>query len=221
MADVLTGENANVENPYSSGDYSSTYTAADGAAIRKDAKTFRNVVAGIDTSVKDFFSRWRNGRKSHLGEKIEKLYLGKVTDAARQRISDLLGYDVTSENYIITSDGVKHVFDQHGDAGKEAARGNIPLTDDIIEKLPEVLANPDSIDLGHQESRGDRSGIVFQKAFPNGTIVYIQFDNSGRGTIEGKTIYAKKAATSSGGECRCIGQHLYVQNDRTRSRHRD
>ena len=198
MVDVLTGENANVENPYSSGDYSSTYTAADGAAIRKDAKTFRNVVAGIDTSVKDFFSRWRNGRKSHLGEKIEKLYLGKVTDAARQRISDLLGYDVTSENYIITSDGVKHVFDQHGDAGKEAARGNIPLTDDIIEKLPEVLANPDSIDLGHQESRGDRSGIVFQKAFPNGTVVYIQFDNSGRGTIEGKTIYAKKAATSSG-----------------------
>ena len=198
MADVLTGKTANVENPYSSGDYSSTYTAADSAAIRKDAKTFRNVVAGIDTSVKDFFSRWRNGRKSHLGEKLEKLYLGKVTDAARQRISDLLGYDVTSENYIITSDGVKHVFDQHGDAGKETARGNIPLTDDIIEKLPEVLANPDSIDLGHQESRGDRSGIVFQKAFPNGTIVYIQFDNSGRGTIEGKTIYAKKAATSSG-----------------------
>ena len=198
MADVLTGKNTYVENPYSSGDYSSMYTAADGAAIRKDAKTFRNVVAGIDTSVKDFFSRWRNGRKSHLGEKLEKLYLGKVTDAARQRISNLLGYDVTSENYIITSDGVKHVYDQHGDAGKETARGNIPLTDDIIEKLPEVLANPDSIDLGHQESRGDRSGIVFQKAFPNGTIVYIQFDNSGRGTIEGKTIYAKKAATSSG-----------------------
>ena len=198
MADVLTGKNTYVENPYSSGDYSSTYTAADGAAIRKDAKTFRNVVAGIDTSVKDFFSRWRNGRKSHLGEKLEKLYLGKVTDAARQRISDLLGYDVTSKDYIITSDGVKHVFDQHGDAGKETARGNIPLTDDIIEKLPEVLANPDSIDLGHQESRGDRSGIIFQKAFPNGTIVYIQFDNSGRGTIEGKTIYAKKAATSSG-----------------------
>lgn len=198
MADVLTGKNTYVENPYSSGDYSSTYTAADGAAIRKDAKTFRNVVAGIDTSVKDFFSRWRNGRKSHLGEKLEKLYLGKVTDAARQRISDLLGYDVTSKDYIITSDGVKHVFDQHGDAGKETARGNIPLTDDIIEKLPEVLANPDSIDLGHQESRGDRNGIVFQKAFPNGTVVYIQFDNSGRGTIEGKTIYAKKAATSSG-----------------------
>ena len=198
MADVLTGKNANVENPYSSGDYSSTYTAADSATIRKDAKTFRNVIAGIDTSVKDFFSRWKNGRKSHLGEKLEKLYLGKVTDAARQRISDLLGYDVTSKDYIITSDGVKHVFDQHGDAGKETARGNIPLTDDIIEKLPEVLANPDSIDLGHQESRGDRSGIVFQKAFPNGTIVYIQFDNSGRGTIEGKTIYAKKAATSSG-----------------------
>lgn len=198
MADVLTGKNNNVESPYSSGDYSSAYTAVDGAAIRKDAKTFRNVVAGIDTSVKDFFSRWRNGRKSHLGEKIEKLYLGKVTDTARQRISNLLGYDVTSKDYIITSDGVKHVFDQHGDAGKETARGNIPLTDDIIEKLPEVLANPDSIDLGHQESRGDRNGIVFQKAFPNGTIVYIQFDNSGRGTIEGKTIYAKKAATSSG-----------------------
>lgn len=197
MAQAAQGNTGIVENPYSSGVYASTYTNEDGAAIRKDAKTFRNVIAGIDTTVKDFFSRWKNGRKSHLGDKLEKLYLGKVTDAARAKISSLLGYDVTSNDYIITSDGVKHVFDQHGDTTKEVSHGNIPLTDDIIEKLPEVLANPDSIELGHQEARGGRTGVVFKKAFPNGTIVYIQFDNSGRGTIEGKTIYAKKAATTS------------------------
>lgn len=33
------------------------------------------------------------------------------------------------------------------------------------------------------------------KNLPDGTVVYIQFDNTGRGTIEGKTLYVKPAST--------------------------
>ena len=37
-------------------------------------------------SVSEFFNKWKNGRKSHAGEKLEKLYLGKRL-ILRMRIS--------------------------------------------------------------------------------------------------------------------------------------
>ncbi|MEF9988763.1 MAG: hypothetical protein RR797_06775, partial [Christensenella sp.] len=40
-------------------------------------------------------------------------------------------------------------------------------------------------------------GIVLEKELENGSIVYIQFDNKGRGTLEGKTLYIKKSPTSA------------------------
>ena len=175
--------------------YSQAYDADGAADIRRETSKFKNVVAGFDTSVREFFNKWANGRKSHQGDKLEKLYLGEITDEARAKLSDLLGYEVTSTDYILTNDGVKHILDQHGNANAEIKKGNLPITDAVLESLPDVLAHPDSIELGHAESRGDRTGIVFKKNLPDGTAVYIQFDNTGRGTIEGKTLYVKPAST--------------------------
>ena len=175
--------------------YSQAYDADGAADIRRETSKFKNVVAGFDTSVREFFNKWANGRKSHQGDKLEKLYLGEITDEARAKLSSLLGYDVTSTDYILTNDGVKHILDQHGNANAEIKKGNLPITDTVLESLPDVLAHPDSIELGHAEGRGDRMGIVFKKNLPDGTAVYIQFDNTGRGTIEGKTLYVKPAST--------------------------
>lgn len=183
------------KSSYYSGRYSLAYGAESAADIRRETSKFKNVVAGIDTSVKDFFHKWSNGRKSHLGDKLEKLYLGEITDEARAVLSNLLGYEVTSTDYILSNDGVKHILDEHGDPNKEIKNGNLPITDSVLESLPDVIANPDDISLGHKETRGDRIGIVFKKNLPDGTAVYVQFDNTGRGNIEGKTLYVKPATT--------------------------
>lgn len=172
------------------------YSPERAAEIRHEGKNFKNLVAGIDTSIKDFFTKWKNGRKQHQGDKFEKLYLGAISDDARQKISSILGYEVTSTDYILSNDGVKHILDQHGDPQKEIANGNLPITDNVLESLPEVLANPDSIEPGGKDRFGDRDGVVFKKALADGNVVYIQFDNSGRKTIEGKTLYVKPVTTS-------------------------
>lgn len=179
---------------YASGKYATQYSQEEANAIRKEARTFRNLIAGIDTSVKDFFAKWRDGRKSHQGDKLDKLYLGRITDAARAEISRVLGYDVTSENYILTNDDVKHIFDEHGNPQEEIERGNIPLSDNVFEMLPEVLANPDAIVPGDVGTDG-RKSVVFEKLMPDGTIVYAQFDNTDRGTLQGRTLFVKKGVT--------------------------
>lgn len=176
--------------------YSESYTQEDIPRIRKEGKTFRNVIAGIDTTVSEFFNKWRNGRKSHSGDKLEKLYLGKTTDVANEDISNILGYDVDGRDFIITNDAVKHVFDHHGNAQAEIRRGNLPLTNDILNTLPDIVANPDNVYAGNLDSRGEQ-GIVFEKDLGNGTVLYIQFDNKGRKTLAGKTLYIKKKGAHS------------------------
>ena len=175
--------------------YSEAYTDVDIPRIRKEGKTFRNIIAGIDTKVSDFFNKWKDGRKSHAGEKLEKLYLGKTTDVANEDISNILGYDVDGRDFIITNDDVKHILDRHGPDGEATRNGYAEVTPEIIDMLPEIVKNPDNVYAGSTNRIG-KQGVVFEKVLPDGNVVYIQFDNPGRGTLQGKTIYIKKDTTS-------------------------
>lgn len=173
------------------------YTAEEAAAKRKDTRTFRNIIAGIDTSISDFFDRWKNGRKSHLGEKLEQLYIAPMPNNMAENISKIVGYNVNGRDFIVTSDDVKHVMDQHGNPDAEIAKGNIPLETWMLDALSDVVTNPDSIEpgnLGTGNKNAGKRGIVFSKAFPGGKIITIQFDNKGRGTLELNTMYAKESA---------------------------
>lgn len=190
------GEQQNTESTWKS----VGYTPQEVSRIRHEGKTFRNLVAGIDTTISGFFDRWKAGRKNQSGEKLEKLYLGKMNNTVGQRVSFILGYDVAERDFIITNDDVKHIVDQHGDADKELRRGNRPLEPWVFESLPEVLSSPDSITPGHigeGKKNSGKTGLVFSKAFPNGRVVSIQFDNKGRGTLEVTTLYVKEGTTTS------------------------
>ena len=184
----------------SMGEAGTTYTPLEATAIKHEGKTFRNLVAGFDSSVSAFFEKWRNGRKGRPSEKLEKLYLGRMTEDIRDTVSNLLGYDVSERDFIVTNDGVKHILDTHGDPEAEIRKGNLPLTPDIIDALPSVVTRPDNVRLGHVEKSSPyRQGVIFEKTLPNGTVVYIQFDNSNRGTFEGRTLYVKEKESSSSG----------------------
>ncbi|SMC92338.1 hypothetical protein, partial [Papillibacter cinnamivorans] len=173
------------------------YSAEQAVAIWREGKTFRNVIANLDTTVSDFFVRWKNGRKSHTGEKLEKLYLGKTTSEAAKQISEIVGYEIGERDYIITNDDIKHIYDQHGNSEKELSKGNLPLTKRVVDMLPEILASPDAVYAGHLENESSgRIGIIFEKMLDDGRIVYVQFDNAGRGTLQGRTLYIKAAGTS-------------------------
>ena len=176
------------------------YDALEAQAIRKDAKTFRNLVAGFDTKVSDFFQKWREGRVSQDGDKLEKLYLGKMPESVRRQVSSILGYEAERRDFIVTNDDVKHVFDRHGDADTEIKGNNIPLEQWMFDALPDVVTSPDTIEpgkIGKGKKNAGKQSVIFRKAFPGGTVVTVQFDNKGRGTMEINTLYAKKNEDTS------------------------
>ena len=178
----------------------SKYDPIQAAAIRHEGKTFRNLVAGFDTTVTDFFQRWKNGRSNTSTEKLEKLYLGKISETARQQASNILGYDLSSRDMIVTNDDVKHIVSSHGKADAEVQRGNLPLAQWAIEAIPDVVTNPDTVSPGDIQAGGKhpgKRGLLFSKSLPNGTVVTVQFDNKGRNTMELTTMYVKKAAPTT------------------------
>lgn len=176
------------------------YDALQADAIRHEGKTFRNLVAGFDTSVSEFFNKWRNGRKNTETEKLEKLYLGKMSEDAKQQASNILGYEIDSRDMIVTSDDVKHILDSHGNAEAELQRGNQPLEQWAIDAIPDVVTQPDSIVPGSTNTSGKhpgKQGVIFSKTMPNGTVVTVQFDNKGRKTMELTTMYVKKSGPTT------------------------
>lgn len=176
------------------------YDPLEAQAIRKDAKTFRNLVAGFDTKVSDFFQKWRGGRVSQNEDKLEKLYLSKMPEAVRRQVSSILGYEVEQRDFIVTNDDVKHIFDRHGDAAAEIKGNNIPLEQWMFDALPDVVTSPDTIEpgkIGKGKKNAGKQSVIFKKAFPGGTVVTVQFDNKGRGTMEINTMYAKENEDTS------------------------
>lgn len=176
------------------------YDALQADAIRHEGKTFRNLVAGFDTSVSEFFNKWRNGRKNTGTEKLEKLYLGKMSEDAKRQASNILGYEIDSRDMIVTSDDVKHILDSHGNAETELQRGNQPLEQWAIDAIPDVVTQPDSIVPGSMNTSGKhpgKQGVIFSKTMPNGTVVTVQFDNKGRKTMELTTMYVKKSGPTT------------------------
>ena len=176
------------------------YDALQADAIRHEGKTFRNLVAGFDTSVSEFFNKWKNGRKNTETEKLEKLYLGKMSEDAKRQASNILGYEIDSRDMIVTSDDVKHILDSHGNAEAELQRGNQPLEQWAIDAIPDVVTQPDSIVPGSTNTSGKhpgKQGVIFSKTMPNGTVVTVQFDNKGRKTMELTTMYVKKSGPTT------------------------
>ena len=173
----------------------SNYNAWEADAIRREGKTFRNLVAGFDTSVSAFFDKWSGGRKNSQGEKLEKLYLGMLTDAQRKTVGDILGYPVSERNVIVTNDDVRHILREHGSPEAELRKGNLPLERWAIDALPEVVTQPDSITPGEVQVGGKndgKRGVLLSKSMPDGKVVTVQFDNKGRGTMEITTMYVKE-----------------------------
>ena len=123
-----------------------------------------------------------------------------MPEAVRRQVSSILGYEVERRDFIVTNDDVKHIFDRHGDADTEIKGNNIPLEQWMFDALPDVVTSPDTIEpgkIGKGKKNAGKQSVIFTKAFPGGTVVTVQFDNKGRGTMEINTLYAKKNEDTS------------------------
>jgi len=98
-----------------------------------------------------------------------------LVDMAREK----LGVDITGYRHVIDTSAVKHIRNRHGAEAAERARGQIPLTDEDIAHIPDLLSSPDKVVFGTKNRLG-HDQIAFVKTLPDGSTLYLEEVRTGR-----------------------------------------
>ena len=117
--------------------------------------------------------------------------LGMITPEGAARLNGLLREagietDVAGFRHTVDSYSARHSFRSHGDAAREEARGQLPLTSEDWAMIPAVLSSPDEISILKPTSPG-LEAIGYSKRV-NGDILYIEEVRTGRQTLSAVTI---------------------------------
>lgn len=124
------------------------------------------------------------------GEHTQKLIPAELEQNEVERLSKLIGIDLTGFKRKIDSNGIRHVFKKHGDPGNESLRGQISVIEadfdlvEIIVREYDILI-PGSSKLGNPTLR-------YEKSFPEFHLIYVEEVRPGRKEIMLQTLYKRK-----------------------------
>lgn len=137
-------------------------------------------------------ARLREVVDSALGAEPKRIIadLGEVSHpevmaAARDAGVDVTGYHHTIDNYAI-----RHTLAQHGSEATEIPRGQIPVTLEDFDRVPEIIATPDAVRPGGKTAAG-RDAIVYEKRFGD-TVFYVEEVRTKRGELAMQTMYKRR-----------------------------
>jgi hypothetical protein len=123
-------------------------------------------------------------------EKLLKETIGKATE---KQLSDIraAGIDI-SEDYIHTIDNyaIVHSLKKHGNNKTEEPRGQLAITKQDFEKIPDILANYNKL-TSEKNSRG-QDVIIYQKSYEDGTTLYAEEIRVGRKELAMVSMYKTK-----------------------------
>ena len=122
----------------------------------------------------------------------QKLVIGKVTKDLENKAKEN-GFDITDYSHDLDISGTRHAFKEHGQAKTEEPRGQIAITDDDFEKIPETIYSYDDIAFTGKNKIG-RETITYKKSFDDGTILYVEEIRDKQKTLTINTMYKYKKA---------------------------
>lgn len=153
---------------------------------------------------KGWITRRRNGwpewKKKQAGEKIDRVLSGKeksvtygsVDEAMAKEIRAVAKFDPSGFQHEIGRNFLVHRDRRHG-VRTESDPSQLPVTDEDIRRLPEIVSAPDAIADGGKSARGFNT-IKYRKAYADGTIYFVEEEWTGEKFLAAKTIWKKKAA---------------------------
>gem|GEM_PF-60872 len=124
---------------------------------------------------------------------------GKVTGWVADAVSEHLGINAHDYHHSVDSDALRHIEKNHGKGMSEHARGQIPITDSDIHRLPQIVADPDEIWLGGKTHRGEYA-VVNMRRIPDGTTIYVEEVHNKRKEFAAKTLWKGNPAGEDGSE---------------------
>lgn len=136
------------------------------------------IICNTKQDIADFY-------RDHVHKKpYARLYIGKIGPELAQRIYKDTGVNTENLNVAITSE----FEDSHSNPEKERSRGQIPVTPEILSRLPEIISSYDKVE--NTTSAKDRKPVLKFEKDINGKNVAVEYVRSKKGMLELQTMYA-------------------------------
>ena len=156
---------------------------------RDEAGKFINGSNGVNPNYKEELKQVIGKAKNNPNER-QKLVIGKVSKDLEEKAKEN-GFDITDYEHNLDVSGTRHAFKTHGNGKKEDSRGQIAITDEDFEKIPDIVYTPDNISFGETDAK-DTPLIKYSKRFDDGTVIYVEEIRTRQKTLTIKSMWKQK-----------------------------
>lgn len=164
--------------------------------LKKQVANSKKIVVNDGTNFKDFVNE-----ASSNGTYNKQFYYGKVSPELSADVSSSTGKNVDNYNIALEASYVRKDLKHHGNAAKEALRGQVAITKDNFEDFVKVFDNPDKIKAIEDNGipsldNSKREMLQFEKRI-DGKEVVVTGVTDGRNTLFVDSFYETKAKADS------------------------
>jgi len=161
------------------------------------------VLEGDDASLAEAVGRLRDFAAAPK-DATGRIELGIVPAEGAARINQRyaaggITIDVTGWRDVVDADFVRKALRDHGDAKKEASRGQLALGPDDFARIPDVLRAPDEIVFGGHDPVSGLNSVILSRRLEDGAIYLIEVAQTGRRALSAKTMFKKPVPPEEGG----------------------
>jgi len=120
---------------------------------------------------------------------LEKKIIAAASDQLVEELKNK-GVQITSEYvHVVDNNAIRHTLNHHG-GSDESERGQIPLTEEAILLIPDIVLSYDS--LITSKNRRGQDVILYTKNYEGGITIYVEEVRTGRKELAMDTMYIQK-----------------------------
>lgn len=131
-------------------------------------------------------------------DRVERAVIGGITKRQKDDFAKF-GIDIDdSWVHSFETSAVSHNQKHHGNPTVEAARGQIAITAEDYNRIPDILDHYDKISKSPNKTKGTENDvIIYEKEFDDGYVFYLEEKRDNRKSLAFHTMYKKKKGTDS------------------------
>ena len=122
----------------------------------------------------------------------DRLIKRVISPATPKLVTDLQTKGILidlSYNHTLDNNAARHAIKSHGEA-REEMRGQIPITDEDLLRIPEIVDHYESLET--RKNRRNQDIIIYSRSFGQGVTYYVEEIRLGRRELAASTMYKRK-----------------------------
>lgn len=153
----------------------------------------------VDENIqKELHNRIQNALLSKNSRK--NTFLGTVSEKVAKKVKSLLGLDVSGRKHMLSDYDIRHIIKQHGNPEIEKSKGQIAITFEDIEKIPDIINNYDDLTKGSPNknvfTKQMQDSIRYSKQYENNILYVVEVVPDESGVLNVKTMWKKPIETN-------------------------